>query len=61
MRLVQGETAMEGRVELCTNGKWKEVGYCGLMESEASVICKQLGYSKTGNSKYIAQQLISTG
>ena len=50
VRLVVGDTAMKGRVEVCTTDEWKEVGYCGQMERTASVICNQLGYSRTGKS-----------
>ena len=41
---------MGGRVEVCRTGEWRGIGYCGQMETEASVICKQLGYSQTGKS-----------
>ena len=45
---IDGDTAMEGRVEVCVTGEWKEVGYCGQMGTGASVICNQLGYSQNG-------------
>ena len=55
VRLVGGDTAMEGRVEVCTMGNWKEVGYCGQIKMGASVICNQLGYLGTGKSIIIIQ------
>lgn len=39
---------MEGRVEICKNGMWGSVRYCGQTEMDANVICKQLGYSQSG-------------
>ena len=48
VRLVGGDTSMEGRVEICKNGTWGSVRYCGQTEVDANVICKQLGYSQSG-------------
>ena len=47
VRLVGGDTNMEGRVEICKDGTWGSVRYCGQTEI-ATVICKQLGYSQSG-------------
>ena len=48
---IDGDTAMEGRAEVCVIDEWKEVGYCGQIETGATVICNQLGYSQIGTSK----------
>ena len=45
IRLVNGSTSNEGRVEQCFNGDW--VPYCGMSSITASLICKQLGYNYT--------------
>ena len=43
LRLVGGKTESEGLVELCYEGDWYSV--CGVSFDEASVLCKQLGYT----------------
>lgn len=48
IRLVNGTTILEGRVEICLNDAWGTV--CGgtFSEDEASVICDQTGYRHNG-------------
>lgn len=48
-RLVNGDTTLKGRVEICYNGEWLSV--CNIPLSAASVICKQLGYSQYASKK----------
>lgn len=48
MRLVQGETAVDGIVQLCRNQDWGTVCSNGWDDTDAGVVCKQLGYSPRG-------------
>ena len=47
-----------GRIEVCQNGTWGTVHDCDSLmfsDAEASIVCKQLGYSPYGN--YLLAQL----
>ena len=44
IRLTDGSTEYEGRVEVCINGVWGSVCDHGWDSNDASVVCKQLGY-----------------
>ena len=48
VRLVNGFTAYEGRVEICVYGIWGTICDNGWGTSDAAVVCRQLGYSSTG-------------
>ena len=54
VRLV-GSSPREGRVEICYHGMWSTVCismiyfYFQISNSEAKVVCQQLGYSSQGN------------
>ncbi len=45
VRLSGGTTDLEGRVEFCANGVWGTVCDDNWGTSDASVVCRQLGYS----------------
>ena len=44
IRLVDGTTIYEGRVEVCMNGIWGAVCDSGWSDFEAYAVCHQLGY-----------------
>ena len=50
VRLVGGNVPNEGRVEVCINDVWGTVCDDGWSSTDASVVCRQLGYSTEGQS-----------
>ena len=44
VRLVDGNSNSEGRVEVCREGVWGTINYLNWDETEARVICQQLGF-----------------
>lgn len=48
LRLIGGSTPNEGRVEICFNETWGTVCDDHWGSHDASVVCGQLGYARTG-------------
>ena len=51
LRLVGGNVANEGRVEICLNNVWGTVCDDGWSTTDATVVCRQLGYSTQGQTQ----------
>ena len=51
VRLSGGSVFSEGRVEVCQNQVWGTVCGIGITPREASVVCRQLGYSARGKEQ----------
>jgi len=52
IRLVGGSVSREGRVEVCYSNQWGTVCDDFFGSSEATVVCRQLGYSTYGATAY---------
>ena len=54
MRLADGASYLEGRVEICSNGEWGTICNEAWNSTETDVVCRQLGLVSAG--KWILYQ-----
>ena len=52
VRLVDGSNSYEGRVEVCINDHWGTVCDNSWDNTDATTVCKQLGYAYTSSKMY---------
>ena len=60
LRLVNGGTPNLGRVEICIEGVWGTVCHDTFGDSEARIVCRQLGYS-TSDVRVFDSAIIGEG
>ncbi len=48
VRLVNGSSSREGRLEICNANVWGTVCDDSFSATDATVVCRQLGFSETG-------------
>lgn len=58
MRLVEGETDWEGRLEMCLSQRWGTVSSEGWTVADAQVVCTDLGYELNTSKSMCAISIV---
>ena len=58
MRLADGFSPSEGRVEICQNGVWSVVCGARWNNTDARVVCRQLGFPVEGQTNLITKKIM---
>ena len=53
VRLMDGDTDVEGRVEICFGRRWGTISGDGWTQTESTVVCNDLGYEPTAGTKLV--------
>ena len=53
IRLVGGKGAYEGTIEVCFENLWGLVAETGWTQTDAEIVCKQLGYTTEGSNTVV--------
>ena len=61
MRLVDGFSPSEGRVETCWNNTWIVACDSSWDDMDASVVCRQLGFQVEGKKKAVMSPWLGAG
>ena len=48
VRLLDGNSPLEGRVEVCNNNEWNSICESGWNNPDAKVVCRELGLADVG-------------
>ena len=59
LRLVNGGSSLEGRLEVCLNGVWGTICDQSWDDTDAGVACSQIGHSARGTNSTVCMLMLS--